>query len=193
MMNPFMPSPIGHVLAGLAVGWSSEPPHGGSPPGRVSARPAVTPLALACAALAALPDADLLIPAAHRTATHSVTGALVVLIVAAAVTRQVTGRSHWRVALVLALAQLTHVALDWLGADPFPPAGIQAFWPFDDRFYISPITVFPGVERNFSKPEVISANLYAAVVELLLMGPVAWAAWTARCRRARRGSPPDQA
>lgn len=189
MMIRFMPSPIGHVLAGLAVGWVSEPARAGTAAAaRRPGWPWVTRLALGCAALAALPDADLLIPAAHRTATHSLTATFMILIVSVGVTRQVTGRADWRVAAALAFAQVTHVALDWLGADPFPPAGIQAFWPLDDRFFIAPVTLFPGVERNFSKPEVISANLYAALVECLVMGPVAWVAWAARTRRVCRNT-----
>lgn len=172
------------MLAGLAVGWLTEPaPAHTHPRSPAFRQPALTAFALGCAAVAALPDADLLIPAAHRTATHSVTATLLVLIVAALVTRQVTGKTNWRMACALAMAQATHVAMDWLGADPFPPAGVQAFWPFDARFFISPLEVFPGVERNLSKPEVITANIYAACFELAVMGPVAWGAWKAR--RAR--------
>ncbi|MGE0450230.1 MAG: metal-dependent hydrolase [Vicinamibacterales bacterium] len=185
-----MPSPLGHLLAGLAVGWSLDStPRRARTPARAE-RPALgwpglTPLALGCAAAAALPDADLLLPIAHRTVTHSLTATFVLLIIVAGVTRWVTGRARWRIAAAIAAAHATHILMDWLGADPFPPAGLQMFWPFDSRFVIAPVELFPGVERNFSKPEVITSNVYAAVIELALMGPVAWMAWRLRDRRSR--------
>src|SRR5262245_48602249 len=75
-----MPSPIGHALAGLAVALVS-----GRPPAARFREALTNPFTLACIGLAVLPDADLLIPGFHRTATHSVTATLLVIIVAGAV------------------------------------------------------------------------------------------------------------
>src|SRR5689334_571990 len=82
-----MPSPIGHALSGVAIAWTASLAEAaGNPAGRtVSER--WLPV---CVALAAAPDLDLLVHGAHRTATHSVTAMLLVTIVAAAVTGQVT-------------------------------------------------------------------------------------------------------
>ena len=81
-----MPSPIGHALSGVAVAWTASLAEPRDPTGQtVSDR-----LVPVCAVLAAAPDLDLLVHGAHRTATHSVTAMLLVTIVAAAVTGQVT-------------------------------------------------------------------------------------------------------
>lgn len=81
-----MPSPVGHVLAGIAVALV-----GNRQPDAFSFRAFLRyPPTLWAVALAALPDADLLLTGFHRTATHSLLATLVVTIVAMAVTGQVT-------------------------------------------------------------------------------------------------------
>jgi len=179
-----MPSPIGHTLAGLTVGWLSAP----AP--RTGARrltEAFTPFVLWCAFVAAISDADLLIPHFHRTASHSLTATAFTLIIAMAMTGKVTTRSAWQFALALAAAHATHLLLDWLGTDRFPPPGIQVFWPFKDRFYISGFDIFPPVERRLLRPEALAINARAAIWEALIMGPIAFLAWQVRVRRRTAG------
>jgi membrane-bound metal-dependent hydrolase YbcI (DUF457 family) len=190
-----MPSPVGHFLAGLTVGWVGE---GNSErTKRVSSPTGLRPwttggrpwtIVLWCAVLAALPDADLLIPHFHRTATHSLTATVLVFILAAVVTGKVTGEIRWRLALVLATAYGTHLLLDWLGADPSPPRGFQLLWPFSDRFFISDLDLFPGTERRFGRGDFLLVNLYALLVELAILGPCALAAFV--FRRTRRSRVP---
>jgi hypothetical protein len=84
-----MPSPVGHALAGVALA-------------RVS--PTRRNVVL-CAALAAMPDVDLLLPLTHRTVTHSVTAVAATFILAAAVTGQVT---RWKHATLYAAAWASH-------------------------------------------------------------------------------------
>src|SRR4029079_18464312 len=71
--RPPMPSPIGHALAGMAVGWAIADP-GASPRPR-----AVEPAIFGAVAVA--PDLDLLI-GWHRMYVHSIGATLVVLLVA---------------------------------------------------------------------------------------------------------------
>jgi inner membrane protein len=176
-----MPSPIGHSLAGLTVGWLADPTSARSQ-GRLLS--SLAPLALSCAAIAALPDADLLVGGWHRTATHSVTATAFVFIVTAVVTGKVTGRVQWRWAAMLAAAHATHMLLDWLGTDRFPPPGVQLFWPFSDQFYLSRLDIFPPVERRLLRPDAVAINVRAATWELLIMGPIAALSWLVRRRRA---------
>ena len=180
-----MPSPIGHALAGVAIAWSSEyfP----------AATPAVTPsrtrvsarLTLVCATLAALPDVDLIVPGTHRTVTHSIGATILVTIIAAGVTGWVTRkragtprsprlpREIWRTAFICGLAYASHLLLDWLGADPNPPSGIQALWPFSHEWFISPWTVFPGTERrHFFTMAALATNFRALAVEIGLLAPI---------------------
>jgi membrane-bound metal-dependent hydrolase YbcI (DUF457 family) len=140
-------------------------------------------LVLWCAFVAAIPDADLLVPHFHRTASHSLTATACTLIIAIAMTGKVTTRSAWQFALALAAAHATHLLLDWLGTDRFPPPGIQVFWPFKSQFYISGLDIFPAVERRLLRPEALAIDARAAMWEALIMGPVAFLAWQIRVRR----------
>jgi len=186
-----MPSPFGHALAGAAVAWVSEP----TSTRTLERRPSTGALTAVCAVLAALPDADLLLPGAHRTFTHSIFAVIVVTIVAAGVTRWVTRKERhvgpvgqagrvgraahvnaWRIALICGAAYGSHLLLDLLGDDPNLPSGIQLLWP-SQRWFILPITIFPGTERRhiFSAASIL-INLKAFGVELIVMGPIAAAA-----------------
>ena len=180
-----MPSPVGHLLAGVATSWIAERIPQPSAPRASSVR-----WTAACAFLAASPDLDLLFSAPHRTATHSVGAALLVTIIAGAVTGWVTGRFSWRVALTGGAAYASHILLDWLGSDPNPPAGIQAFWPFTLAWYISPWTVFSITERrHFFTATALATNVRAILTEVAIMAPLmlvlGWArgsTWKSRIR-----------
>jgi membrane-bound metal-dependent hydrolase YbcI (DUF457 family) len=145
-------------------------------------------LAIACALLAAVPDLDLVYPPLHRTLTHSI-GAVLTIIIAVAVTTWVTGRVAWRVALICGAAYASHILLDWLGRDPSPPSGIQAFWPFTHNWYIAPWTIFPGTERrHLFTAATIAKNAKTVAAELLVLGPIAVAVGWWRIRRSARGT-----
>lgn len=170
-----MPSPIGHMLAGVAISGSvpTSAPH-------ESPRAAVL-LTLLLAALAAIPDADLLLPVVHRGASHSVAAIALVSILAMGVTRWVTGGVHWRMVLVCAAAYASHPLLDWLGTDTYLPRGVQIFWPFSDRFFISNLDLFPRLERrNLLSLATFYGNLRAGIAEVLILGPVALLPWLVR-------------
>src|SRR3954471_6751766 len=118
-----MPSPIGHSLAALTIRWAGRP-SSADPDPSTRAR-LVGPLSLACVAVAVLPDLDLLFYRWHRTVTHSVGMTLLLMIIAAGVTGKVTGRIVWRTVLLVGAAHASHLLLDWLGVDRFPPRGLQ--------------------------------------------------------------------
>jgi membrane-bound metal-dependent hydrolase YbcI (DUF457 family) len=184
-----VPSPIGHALAGLTVSWAFAP--------RTTATAAdwssagwlgrVSTLTVACVAAAVLPDLDLVYYPYHRTATHSVGFTMLTFILTAGVTRWVTGRAQWKVALMVSAAQSTHILLDWLGVDRRLPFGLEALWPFSHRWYISGWDVFLPTERRdpFSM-RAIEVNIRAVLRELAIMGTIAIAA---RGLRRKRRSP----
>jgi hypothetical protein len=174
MIRLFMPSPIGHALAGVATGCALD--------ARLDRR-----LAVAAAVLGALPDIDLLLPIPHRTMTHSVGAVAVVTIIAAAVTAQVTRRSVWRVALVCGAAYASHLLLDWLGADRFFPYGLTLWWPFSDGFYISGWDIFRQTARQhvFEWPAMV-VNVEAIAQEVALLAPIAFVLWLVRVKPASR-------
>jgi membrane-bound metal-dependent hydrolase YbcI (DUF457 family) len=206
-----MPSPVGHGLAGLAIALAGDRASDSATFRRALTRPAT----LVCVALATLPDADLLIPGFHRHATHSIAATIAVTIVAMLVTgwvnrsrkssldfarddpersRRVASRKSndrlgvaWRVVALCAASHASHIVLDWLGADRSEPSGLQVFWPWSDRFFMSGWDVFPQIERRqiFSRNSML-INLNALLWELVLMGPFVALAWWLR-RAGRKG------
>ncbi len=165
-----MPSPVGHLLAGVAVAWTFDP--------RADRR-----LIATAAALAALPDIDLVLPLPHRTVTHSLVAVVAVTSIAAVMTRQVTRRPAWRVAAIGGIAYATHLLLDWLAADQSVPYGLQMLWPFSDRFFISGWQLFRLTERReiFTTPMIVR-NVIAVAQELAILGPIVLALWLIRVK-----------
>lgn len=199
-----MPSPIGHALAGFTLGLLIERPSNNPPSstglmvltGPTGPQQLLTRFTVLGALFAALPDADLLFAPVHRGWTHSFGASLLILIVAVAVTGQVNRsrrargrpqvRGAWRLAVLLSLAQASHIVLDWMGTDHSMPGGLQALWPLSREFYMSGWDFFPETERNFAKPEIIAMNAWALFFELVVLGPIALvAALFTRTRRSR--------
>jgi membrane-bound metal-dependent hydrolase YbcI (DUF457 family) len=175
-----MPSPIGHAVAGCAVVWGAD---------LLDHRPSSARLTLTAAALAAAPDLDLVFSHFHRSATHSLTAVALVFIIAAAVTGQVSQlrEVRWRVACICAAAYATHLLLDWLAADQFPPFGIQALWPFSRRFFISGVDIFDQTERlHLLRPATLDQNARAIAKELILLAPIAAALFWIRVKTLPR-------
>jgi inner membrane protein len=170
-----VPSPIGHLLGGAAVAWGGD---------AIDRRRSSLRFVATCAVLAAAPDLDLLVRGYHRSFTHSLTAVLVVFIVAASVTGRV---NSWRAAIVCACAYASHLLLDWLGGDTLPPFGLQVFWPFDHRYFMSGLTLFAETERHnpLSAPTILK-NLWAAATEIGILGPIAAGLWLVRVKALAR-------
>jgi membrane-bound metal-dependent hydrolase YbcI (DUF457 family) len=182
-MRPPMPSPLGHALAGLTIGLAIDP---SAAPAKRWWAPGLPDLALAAACIAVIPDLDLVYPPWHRSVTHSLGATVLIMIIAAAVTGKVTGRIAWRWVWALGAAHASHILLDWLGTDRFPPIGIEALWPFSHRPVLSGWNIFPPVERRLQNPAALAINLRAAGFETAVMGSIAAATWLAtRTRRSR--------
>jgi membrane-bound metal-dependent hydrolase YbcI (DUF457 family) len=188
-----MPSPIGHALGGVAVAWTAD---------LVDGRRSSPRFAAICAGVATLPDADLLLRGLHRTGSHSLTAAVVVFIITAVVTGQVTApvpdrarpretrwRPQWRAALVCGAAYGSHLLLDWLGVDNVPPRGIQLLWPFSERWFISDWDIFQQTARqHFLTAPIIRLNALAVAQELAILVPVVVVLWLIRVKTAPRFS-----
>lgn len=148
-----MPSPIGHALGGIAVGWASVP------------RRDVAGAAI-LSAVASLPDLDLLFHS-HRGQSHSVGAALI----AGAFAWLVTRRAGWAIAVTAVWG--SHVLLDWTSNDTRPPFGVMAFWPFTRAYYQASVDIFPAVSRRYWLGEFWIYNLKAVAVEVLILAPLA--------------------
>jgi membrane-bound metal-dependent hydrolase YbcI (DUF457 family) len=211
MVEKHMPSPIGHALAGVAVAWAADLMPGRrawratGPTASLFARAGGT-LTLVCAGLAAAPDLDLFfpyrfLPYRHRAITHSLGAVILIFIVAIAVTGWVTwwsspgrqasasprpaapGLPVLRIGLICAAAYGSHLLLDWLGADTSRPYGLQALWPFSDRWYISGLDLFPETERrDILSMAALRRNLLAVSCESAILLPVLGLLWLVRVK-----------
>ena len=167
------------------------------------------------AGVALAPDLDLLLPIAHRGASHSIGAAIIVGVVAGALWssafvlrsasrdgglppsrfRRFAGTSRRdaaRWAAAVSLAWWSHILLDWLSNDTRPPLGLMALWPFTDQYYKAGIEIFPPVSRRYWESRFWLYNLKAAAVELLILLPLT-AVMISRYRtRARSSAPGDR-
>jgi hypothetical protein len=191
MVKRDMPSPLGHALAGVVAAWGADVLPGdrawrAAPASASFFTRAGGTVTLLCAAVAAMPDLDLLFHA-HRSVSHSLTAVAVVTIVAAGVTGWVTTRHAWRIALMCGAAYATHLALDLVAVDRLAPRGLQALWPFVHRWYIAPVAIFPETQRTdlFSR-EAIRKNAIAAAAEIGILAPVLLGLWRVRIKALAR-------
>jgi membrane-bound metal-dependent hydrolase YbcI (DUF457 family) len=185
-----MPSPIGHALAGLAAAWAADLVPGNrawrtAPRSASWFRRAGNGLTLTCVGLGTAADLDHLF-IAHRTATHSVT-AVAVVGVAAAALAATAHRPAGRIAAMCAAAYSTHLLLDWLGVDIYPPRGLQLLWPFSREWFISGLDVFRQTARQeLLTPPIIYRNVLAMVQEIAILGPIVTALWLIRVKALAR-------
>ena len=168
-----MPSPVGHALAGVAVGYlvgggaaaTRRGPRGGwSPARKLLADRRVVVFGL----LGVLPDIDFLF-GVHSTYTHSV-GAIVVVGLLGGFTGLQAGV---RVRVAAAAAYGSHVVLDWLGSDAVAPIGVMALWPLSSEFFLSDRFWFMSVCREYWLTQCWWHNTWGLTRELLVLGPVA--------------------
>jgi membrane-bound metal-dependent hydrolase YbcI (DUF457 family) len=182
-----MPSPFGHALAGVLTAWTAD-----LIPGQRTWRwsgsswlaRAGDGLTLTCAALAAVPDLDLLV-ARHRTMTHSVAAVAVVGMAAALAAR----RSEYlaRIASMCAASYASHLLLDWMAVDQTVPRGLQLLWPFTTRWYISDWNVFSPTERQqLFAPHVMRLNAIAIAQEIGILSPFLLIVWLVRMKAFAR-------
>ena len=189
-----MPSPFGHSLAGLALAWAADLVPGdrawrAAPASASWYRRAGNGLSAACALLAMTPDLDLAL-ARHRSYTHSVGAVAIVGLLGAVVGYFFAPRHAIRVGITCAAAYASHLFLDWLGVDLYPPPGLQAFWPFDSGWYISGLDLFRQTRRNHLLTwPVFSQNLLAMAQELAILGPIALTLWLVRVKALARFAP----
>jgi hypothetical protein len=172
------------------VAWAAEAARGrrGTAPADGAEPRLFTPLALACAALALAPDLDILL-ATHRTVTHSI-GAVVLTALACGAVGRALGSPAMATGALCGLTVASHIVLDWLGRDSNSPRGVMALWPISTAYYYSGIDLFAEVSRRYWKPEeFVLRNAVSVAREVLILGPIAAAAfWLRRGRRRSVGA-----
>jgi membrane-bound metal-dependent hydrolase YbcI (DUF457 family) len=185
-----MASPLGHALAGLALGRAFDD----------SSERRTTALLVACVVLALAPDLDFL-PGLlqgqpvlyHQGPSHSLVVGLALSLGVALLLRP-DRRQLLRTWLLLFAAFGSHLVIDSLGRDRRPPIGMPLLWPFSDTSWLAPVTLLPGVNHAVSGSEsprewlamVFSwINVRAILAEVLLVGPLLILVEGLRRRRGR--------
>jgi membrane-bound metal-dependent hydrolase YbcI (DUF457 family) len=175
-----LPSPVGHVLAALAVHTLSAAPD----------EIALRRRSVIVVAAALAPDLDFawrLLDGRnhHQAETHSVGAALIagVLVALLASVR------HWPrpagLGLAATMGWMSHVLLDYLGRDTHPPIGLLALWPFQDGYHKFPVPLFLDIGRTLDL-KTLGHNGLALAWEAFVLCPILVAAW--RLRNARGGA-----
>jgi membrane-bound metal-dependent hydrolase YbcI (DUF457 family) len=159
---------MGHALGGMAVGVIAYDlrPRLGAAVAALGRRPFPVRIAALCAAIACLPDLDLLV-GAHTKYTHSIGSVALVSLSVWAVSRD------RRLGLTSAAVYASHLLFDWLSRDLSPPMGIMALWPFSQEHFTSPFPIFEPPSRRYWLPDFWTYNLQVGLTELLFFGSLA--------------------
>jgi inner membrane protein len=175
-----MPSPVGHLIGGVAAGWLVY----GSPISGGGSRTDWRREAVIFGSLGALPDLDLLF-GMHSGPTHSLGAALIVGFTAYLIGIRLRTTAPLRFALACFSAYASHILLDWLAGDTTAPIGIMALWPFSYGHYASSLHLFMAVSRRYYQGwSFLRHNLLAIVRELLILIPLLTGVILLRRRRA---------
>ena len=172
-----MPSPVGHALAGLIVHVLSA---------RDRAERESLGRAAVLAAAATVPDLDLLFRFVdgrnhHQAETHSIGAAALCGVLVWATARSRRQPRSASLGLAAAGGWLTHLLLDYLGADTHPPIGILALWPFDSGYYKAPWILFLDIGRTLEWA-TFRHDVLAVAWEIVLLGPLLLASWRLRAQ-----------
>ena len=122
----------------------------------------------------------------HRTFSHSLAAAALVTGAVLLVCYRITPDRAPRITLMVGLALLSQLLIDWLSYDQSVPQGIALFWPFDPEYYMSENYIFLNVRRdNLNTMAVIIHNFKAVGWEIAILGgPFLLLCWQ-RARRSR--------
>ena len=157
-----MATPIGHLMAGAAIG--SFMSRGNNLPFTAS----MGALAAIAADFDFLPGLFLGAPSRfHHAQSHSITFALLAGILALIWARK--ARLFW--GILIGLAYASHLALDLLTFDDSPPHGIPIFWPWLTEAFHCPVTLFPNVPWG-NGLALSTHNINLLIRELGFLGPL---------------------
>lgn len=148
---------IGHVVAGISIARLHD--------GRFNWRSM-----LAFGAFSLLPDLDVIAfkfgipyaaPFGHRGATHSIAFAILIAVIAWALTRS------WKTTLAMFATLLSHPLLDMLTDGGL---GVALFWPITNERYFFPWTPLPVAP--IGKGMLSARGLYVVAVESIVFLPL---------------------
>lgn len=191
-----MPSPVAHSFIGLTFGIAACLPLCDSLRAVGRQMWARRNELLFCLVLANAPDVDYFfgIPLGnlnffHQTITHTLGWiALVAVSVWIFLWRARRGHSGWVLLFILALLG-SHLIADFFTADTSPPCGIMLAWPFSERYFHSPFSIFMSAAKRSYGDLFTLRNLQVVAVEALVTLPLVAVALWLKCRARANGAP----
>ncbi len=183
-----MCTPIGHSLAACSVVYATRPTwvrHYGS-------------LILVVIVAGNLPDIDLIFGSFvcnpnlyHHLWTHSITFCIMGGLLGGLGYRLLTGKDGLSVGSIIFLVMLSHLILDFFARDTNTIKGIQLFWPFSERYYISPVSLFREVQKSSANSTFIQSlfcwhNVYTIFIEIAILSPILILLWFKKRFRRNR-------
>jgi inner membrane protein len=183
-----MASPIAHTLGAYAVLVTIEPKF-------VSTR-RLNSIALGTAfVFGNLADADFVIEQfisnpfwRHHYFTHSVLFGIIVGLVCYLALKIARWKNPFRDAVLVCAAYCSHLLIDYFTDDGSKPYGIPLFLPFTDEHFISPFPVFYSIHRGELKDLFSMHNLMGSLIELAVMGVIAYLAFFLARMRMEAGN-----
>lgn len=184
-----MPTPIGHVLAGLALHSCANKDF------------SINNWQFGLVSLFAVVSPDLdFIPGYfvgnpnkyHHQFTHSFAFAFIVgFCLALLMSKQ--NRMRLKLGIYFFILICSHLGLDFVTLDRSAPYGEMLLWPFTTSYYISPFVIFSDVKRASSSGEFLPSlfnghNLRTVFYELIILAPI-WLVGLWIGRRKRRNHP----
>jgi inner membrane protein len=172
-----MASPIAHTLGAYAVLVTIEPK-------LVSSR-RLNGIALGTAfVFGNLADTDFVIEQfisspfwRHHYFSHSVLFGIIVGVVSYMVLKILRRKNAFRDAGLVCAAYCSHLLIDYFTDDGSKPYGIPLFLPFTEQHFISPLPIFYSIHRGELKDLVSMHNLMGVMIELAVMGVIAYLAF----------------
>jgi membrane-bound metal-dependent hydrolase YbcI (DUF457 family) len=118
----------------------------------------------------------------HHGSMHSITFCFGIAGLITAVLSVARKENALKIGGLVLVVLVSHLILDVFSKDQVQPYGLKAFWPFSNRYVISPITLFLDVDRGsdnrtFWLGLFTLHNAKTVLVELLILSPVSLWVW----------------
>jgi len=120
----------------------------------------------------------------HRTFSHSFLAVICVTGLLYLATFRLRPAEPTKLIIMVTLALLSQLLIDWVTFDGVAPQGIILFWPFNMEAFMYKHSIFLNIERNHvTSLPVIIHNLKAVGLEILVLGGPFFLLWWLRARR----------
>lgn len=168
-----MPTPVGHVLGGIMCLFFNK-----------EFVLKNWPVLCLVVFYALLPDIDFLFGLVeglpnkyHHQSTHSFVFIVLAGLLGGFIVNKLKIMQFTKSFVLFTVSGASHLLLDVLALDTKAPFGAPLFWPFSNKFFISPVTIFSDVHRSSSSHTfwaslLSSHNFETVLIEIAILLPI---------------------